>query len=256
VYNQQVISPFPTVEGPLYQRIAQELRDNILSGIYKPGEKLPTEEALALRFGVNRHTLRRSIALLATDGLLRVDQGRGTFVSDTEPIAPIRYPIGDRVRYSETLRAQGIEPRYEMVRAITLPASQRVAELMDLPTGTAVALVERLGLADNRPLKIASSYFPLTIFPDILERLRETPSISRLFQEAYDRDHQRRSTRVTAQTVTSDEARLLGISANSPVLVAEAVNIDQHGQVIEYGVTRFRADRTELFIVGGGEKWG
>jgi GntR family transcriptional regulator, phosphonate transport system regulatory protein len=53
---------------------------------------------------------------------------------------------------------------------------------------------------------------------------------------------------VTAQSVTSEDARLLGIAYNSPVLVAEAINTDESGQVIEYGVTRFRSDRTELVI--------
>lgn len=235
-------------EPHLYTRIAQELRRNIQEGVYKAGEQMPTEAALSERFAVNRHTLRRAISLLATEGLLRVDQGRGTFVADTAPTTAVRYPIGERVRFSETLREQGIEPRYEMLRAIELPASPRVVEKMELPSGEQVAMVERLGLADSRPLKIASSYFPLRRFPDILDRLKEVQSISRLFADIYQCDHLRRATMVTAQPVSVEDARLLGIAYNSPVLVAEAINTDENGQVIEYGVTRFRADRTELVI--------
>lgn len=235
-------------EAPLYTRIAQELRRNILEGVYKPGEQVPTEAALSERFGVNRHTLRRAISLLASEGLLRVDQGRGTFVADIAPVAAVRYPIGERVRFSETLREQGIEPRYEMIRAIELPANTRMAERMELPSGESVAMVERLGLADSRPLKIASSYFPLRRFPDILDRLKEVQSISRLFAHVYRCDHLRRATMVTAQTVSPEDARLLGIAYNSPILVAEAINTDETGKIIEYGVTRFRADRTELVV--------
>ena len=235
-------------EAPLYTRIAQELRHNILEGVYRAGEQMPTEAALSERFGVNRHTLRRAISLLASEGLLRVDQGRGTFVADTAPAAAVRYPLGERVRFSETLREQGIEPRYEMLRAIEIPVNARVAEKMELTSGEHVALVERLGLADDRPLKVASSYFPLYRFPDILDRLKEVQSISRLFADVYQCDHLRRATMVTAQTVSSEDARLLGIAYNTPVLVAEAINTDGQGRIIEYGVTRFRADRTELVI--------
>lgn len=237
-------------EAPLYLRIAQELRQNIVEGVYKAGEQVPTEATLAERFSVNRHTLRRAISLLASEGLLRVDQGRGTFVADMAPVAAVRYPIGDRVRFSETLREQGMEPRYETLRAITLPANSRIAAKTEVTSGETVALLERLGLADNRPLKVASSYFPLSRFPDILDRLREISSISRVFADIYGCDHRRRSTVVTAQTVSSDDARLLGVAYNSPVLVAEAINTDEQGSVIEYGVTRFRADRTELVIQG------
>jgi len=235
-------------EAPLYLRIAQELRHNILEGVYKAGEQVPTEAVLSERFGVNRHTLRRAIGLVASEGLLRVDQGRGTFVADISPTVAVRYPIGERVRFSETLREQGIEPRYELLRAITLPANARIAEKMEIRSGEHIAMVERLGLADGRPLKVASSYFPLSRFPDILARLNETPSISRLFAEVYRCDHRRRTTLVTAQAVSPEDARLLGVSYNMPVLVAEAVNTDEENRVIEYGVTRFRADRTELVI--------
>jgi len=108
--------------------------------------------------------------------------------------------------------------------------------------------VERLGLADGRPLKVASSYFPLSRFPDILERLAEVQSISRLFSDVYHCDHRRRTTLVSAQTVAQEDARLLGVAYNSPVLLAEAINTDEDNRVIEYGITRFRADRTELVI--------
>ncbi|GAB4460925.1 MAG: phosphonate metabolism transcriptional regulator PhnF [Armatimonadaceae bacterium] len=239
-------------DGPLYLRIAQELRQNIQDGIYKAGEQVPTEAILSQRFGVNRrHTLRRAISLLASEGLLRVDQGRGTFVADLAPAAAVRYPIGERVRFSETLREQGIEPRYHALRSVILPANNRIAARMELKPGQEVAMLERLGFADDRPLKVATSYFPMEPFPDILERIAQLGSISRVFADVYERDHRRRRTVISAQTVTTEDARLLQVSYNSPVLVAEAINVDENGLVVEYGITRFRADRTELIFGEG-----
>ena len=60
-----------------WRQIADALRDEIASGVLAAGERMPTEAELALRFGVNRHTLRRALAALAADGLVRADQGRG-----------------------------------------------------------------------------------------------------------------------------------------------------------------------------------
>ncbi|HEY9634028.1 MAG TPA: phosphonate metabolism transcriptional regulator PhnF [Coleofasciculaceae cyanobacterium] len=229
-------------ENPVYVQIANELRQNINDGIYKPGDKLPTEEQLSLRFSVNRHTLRRAISLLKAEGLLRVDQGRGTFVAN----ALIRYPIGKRVRYNETLKAQGHEASFKLVRSLKIPAESAVASSLEIKVGTPVALMERLSLADGQPISIATSYFPLSLFPDILIHCQQICSISKMLGDIYNCDHIRRVTRISARMVKRQDAPLLELPLNHPILLAESVNVDQHGRVIEYGVARFRGDRMEL----------
>ncbi|NEQ20833.1 MAG: phosphonate metabolism transcriptional regulator PhnF [Microcoleus sp. SIO2G3] len=222
--------------------MANELRQDINNGIYKAGDRLPTEQQLSVRFGVNRHTLRRAIALLKSEGLLRVDQGRGTFVAN----AIIRYPIGKRVRYNETLKAQGHEASFKVLRSLEIPAEPTVAKALEIKAGNPVALIERLGLADNHPISVATNYFPLSLFPDILTHCQQAPSISKMFHELYGCDHIRRVTQISARIVKHQDARLLELPLNHPILLAEAVNVDQQGRVIQYGVTRYRGDRMEL----------
>ena len=228
--------------GLAYQRIAAELRENIKDGVYQVGQQIPTEDSLAGRFGVNRHTLRRAVSLLAAEGLLRVDQGRGMFVAN----APIRYPIGQRVRFNESLKSQGFRPHYQLLRAAETSAAGPVARHLEVPAEEPIVVMERLGFADECPLKIATSYFPLRHFPNLLHHIRHADSISRVFKEIYGRDHIRRSTIVTARMVRPEDARLLSLPLNQPVLMVESINVDQDGQVIEYGITRFRSDQTEL----------
>lgn len=232
------------VHPPVYLRIANEIRQSIRDGVYTVGQRIPTEEQLSIQFGVNRHTLRRAVGLLSTEGLLRVDQGRGTFVADN----PIQYPLGERVRFNESLKAQGLEPSYRVLRIVDLPASRRVAEMLELSPGEQVAALDRLGLANGRPIKVASSFFPLRLFPDIAARLAEIASISALFLNVYQCDHLRKRTLITAQPVSPEDARCLEMPLNRPILQLEAVNTDQRGRPIEYGVTRFRGDRMELII--------
>ncbi|MEM1171120.1 MAG: GntR family transcriptional regulator [Cyanobacteria bacterium P01_H01_bin.35] len=52
---------------PIYTQIVEELRQNIQQGVYQVGDKLPTEAQLNEYFAVNRHTLRRAIAILKSD---------------------------------------------------------------------------------------------------------------------------------------------------------------------------------------------
>jgi len=233
---------------PIYAQIADKLRQKIHQGIYQLGEQLPTETKLAEQFAVNRHTLRQAIALLKTEGLLRVDRGRGTFVA----AKTIRYAIGKRVRYNQTLKAQGLQARFQLLRVLEVPADDAVAKGLEISFGEPVALIERLGLADEEPISVGSGYFPLKRFPDFLEPenikiLQEQQSISQFLQQVYGCDHIR-STCVSARLVQPQDAKWLQIPLNQPILLAESVNVDQAGNVIEYGVTRLRGDRMELFF--------
>jgi GntR family transcriptional regulator, phosphonate transport system regulatory protein len=234
---------------PIYAKIADQLRQNIHQGVYQLGDQLPTEAKLAEQFAVNRHTLRQAIALLKNEGLLRVDRGRGTFVA----AKTIRYPIGKRVRYNQTLKAQGWQARFQLIRTLEVPADIAVAKGLEINYGDPVALIERLGLADEEPISVGAGYFPLKRFPDFLELknikiLQEQQSISGFLQQVYGCDHIRRSTCVSARLVQPRDAQWLQLPLNQPILLAESVNVDQTGYVIEYGVTRLRGDRMELFF--------
>lgn len=232
---------------PVYTRIAEELRQNIHQGIYKVGDKLPTEAQLSEYFSVNRHTLRRAIAILKTEGLVRVDRGRGTFVVGR----PIKYFIGKRVRYNQTLIAQGQKPSFKLLQVLEIPADASIAQGLEIEIGTPVALIERLAFADDQPINISSSHFPLDRFPGIvdeeaIEFLRQKGSISKLLREKYNSDHIRRTTNVYARIVRHQDASVLEVPLNHPILLAESINVNQDGNIIEYGVTRFRGDRMEL----------
>ncbi|MEU8199421.1 GntR family transcriptional regulator [Microbispora amethystogenes] len=67
-------------EGPVYRRLAAELRERIESGRIPPRRLLPSENQLQQEFGVSRDTVRRAVGLLAELGLVRTVAGRGTYV--------------------------------------------------------------------------------------------------------------------------------------------------------------------------------
>ena len=226
----------------IYVQIADELRTNIEKAVYQPGDKLPTEKNLSERFNVNRHTIRNAIALLKEEGLIRVDRGRGMFVAKT----PIKYPIGERVRYNESIEAQGIKASYEKLKTVEIPAERAIADALKIDIGAPVILIERIGLANDRPISIGSSYFPAELFPHLIKFWSNYSSISKLLKEIYDRDHIRRSTTVCARIVREADARLLQIPANYPILLAQSINCDRDQTIVEYGVTRFSGEMMEL----------
>jgi len=71
----------------LSERVVAAVKEQILSGTYRPGEKLPTENRLTDLFGVSRTVVREAIATLAADGLVESRQGAGVFVRERSALA-------------------------------------------------------------------------------------------------------------------------------------------------------------------------
>ncbi|MGX5820074.1 FadR/GntR family transcriptional regulator [Chitinophaga lutea] len=75
----------PLKRKNLADEVAIQLQQLITSGVYAIGEQLPTEPALMQQFGVGRSTIREAVRLVANAGLVRVQQGLGTFVASLQP---------------------------------------------------------------------------------------------------------------------------------------------------------------------------
>jgi GntR family phosphonate transport system transcriptional regulator len=229
----------------LWRQIATAIEHDIAAGRgASPGDRLPTEAALSARFGVNRHTVRRAMEELEARGLIRVEQGRGSFVAEDV----LDYPLGPRTRFSETIRRQNREPAGRMLRIVETEAEAQVARALGLRRGRPVVVAERLGLANGRPVVVGTHYFPAQRFPGIAALLAEDVSISAALARCGVPDYRRHVTRITARMPTPEEATLLQQSRARPVLVTEAVNVDAAGAPVELSIGRYAAARMQLVV--------
>jgi len=232
----------------LWRQIAGELERGIAAGTWAPGSRLPPEAALAARHGVNRHTVRRALDSLAARGLLRIEQGRGSFVSEDV----VDYPLGPRTRFSEVIRAQNREPEGRILRIAEASAGAAAAEALRLAPGAPVLTVERLGLADGRPVVLGLHHFVLPRFAGLGAALEGHGSITRALALSGLADYRRAWTRVTARLPTAEEAAHLRQARTRPVILAEALNVDPQGQPIDYTLSRYAAGRVQIIVEGGG----
>jgi len=230
--------------GPLWQYIADTLGEEIRSQIFSPGERLPTEAQLAQRFGVNRHTVRRAVASLQDMGMIRIEQGRGTFVQEDI----VDYPLSQRTRFSEIVKRQARTPSGTFLRSATQPADQAMAEALEIELGAPVALIESLGMVDSQPISLAAHYFPLTRFPNLLEVYQAERKVTPMFEKLGVGNYVRKSTRITSRMPDGYEMRHLRLARTMPVICLEAVNVDENMRPVEYGLTRFSSNRVQIVI--------
>lgn len=228
----------------LWSAIAATLTAEIASGHYRPGDKLPTEAALAARFGVNRHTVRHALSALAERSLVHSRRGAGVFVEQR----PTDYPLGRRVRFHQNVLAAGQTPSRRISRTETRPCDAEEARVLQLRPGDAVHVVEGVSLADGQPIATFRSAFPATRFPDLLAAIRETGSITRSLAAAGLTDYTRAETRLTAQLADPVLAVALLIRPGAPVLRTVAVNVDPAGNPVEHGLTWFAGERVTLTV--------
>ena len=65
-----------------YYVLMEKLKNDILSGEIKPGEKLPSENQLSMQYNLSRHTVRKALSMLTTEGYIEAEHGKGTFCSE------------------------------------------------------------------------------------------------------------------------------------------------------------------------------
>lgn len=235
----------------VWRQIADEIRGEIKKGRFQRGEKLPPEVTLAARFGVNRHTVRSAIAALTQEGVLRAEQGRGTFIANAKRLT---YPIGKRTRMS-TGFAEQVTHRERIILSHTIEKpSPEIAQALQLTrVDIMVHHFETLSIADGQPVSRSSSWFDQQRFPALAEYYQASGSVTVALRQLGIEDYFRKSTLISAQHADQDDLLHLKLTPGAIVLTAQAINVDPQGSPIEYSSTRFPADRMEFSIQSLGE---
>lgn len=231
----------------IWNDIRDKLEKDIARGLYAPGDKLPTEAELSARFGVNRHTVRRSLAAMADQGIITSKRGAGVFVTQQ----PTRYALGKRVRFHQNLAAEGRVPGKEIRSIETRRASPDETRHLRIGAGTLVHVCEGLSTADGQPLAWFRTVFPEPPLPGLPDALRQQGSITRALAQCGIDDYTRSWTRLTAETASSALAGQLLLPPGAALLRSESVSVTAAAVPIEYGRTWFAGPRVVLEVASG-----
>jgi GntR family transcriptional repressor for pyruvate dehydrogenase complex len=174
----------PIQSARLYEQIAAQIEERIFNGDLECGDKLPSELELADQFGVSRTAVREAIKALRAKGLVEVQPGRGTFVTDGASQV-LRTSLGQVLKVNNEGRLENLieireilEPRIaalaaERAEESDIQAMQAAIEAMDLTIDDAEAFIEA-DLAFHLALAHATGnvLIPLLIDP-IVDMLQE-----------------------------------------------------------------------------------
>jgi GntR family transcriptional regulator len=225
----------------LTQSCAEALEEAIEGGAYRPGSRLPSEAELAEQLAVSRPTLRESLRLLEERGMIRRRHGRGTFVRER----PIQKELNRNFGITSMILAAGYKPGATDARIVSLEADEELAGRLGLKAGDPVWQIERVRLADDRPVVFSIDSIP----EHLVTREDLDQMVSDGEQSLYSLLHRARGVvvyRGEAELVpcraTTELRALLDLKSGTPLLCMRQVDFDQHGRAVVYSVEYHVAD--------------
>jgi len=224
-----LMEPTPSF-SPLYQQIKGLLTRSLQAGEWKPGEAIPSEVELAVRFKVSQGTVRKAIDELATENLLVRRQGKGTFVA-THSEENIQYRFL-RLTPDEGVPA-GMQRRLLDCRRMRAPAD--VARMLELKSGEPAVQLRRLLLSEGRPVVLDDIWLPGNLFKGLsAEKLSgyRGPMYS-LFETEFGIRMIRAEEKIRAVAAAADEAEALGLHAGAPLLSVERLSFTYGDRPVE-----------------------
>jgi GntR family phosphonate transport system transcriptional regulator len=228
---------------PIYQQISNLMVEEIQKN-HKPGDLLPSEVALAKRYRVNRHTLRRAMEVLVTKGIVGKLQGKGTIVQQKS----INYSIHRGTRFTETLENCGRQAESIVLRKIGIPSPKETAERLEIEEGEPIILVETLRKMDGVPFSLVSHHLPLNKVYAVMSEY-EAGSLHDFLYTHYKMKLKRTVSLISAILPEKNDIDRLDISGNSPLLLVKSVNVDQATNIpIELSTSRFKGISTQLSV--------
>ena len=207
--------------SPLYQQIKSLITHSLQSGEWKPGEAIPSEVDLAVRYKVSQGTVRKAIDALADENLVLRRQGKGTFVA-THAEEKIQYRF---LRLTpDSGEAGGLQRRFIDCRRMRAPAE--VARALELKSGDTALQVRRLLYARGAPVVLDDIWLPAPLFKGLTaERLSEYQGpMYGLFETEFDVRMIRAEEQLRAVAADAAAAELLRLHVGAPLLSVERLS--------------------------------
>ncbi|WP_422753288.1 GntR family transcriptional regulator [Micromonospora sp. WMMD708] len=155
-------------ERPNYQRVVDDLRQQILGGELSSGDKLPTERELQQRWGFSSTVIKHALTMLRSEGLIEGRRGSGNYVRSRTPLVrrahsrDLRNRIGSTSPFARDSEAVGKQPSWD-AESRKIPATPRTAERLGIQPGDIIMHTRYRYLADGVPIQLADSYEPLAV---------------------------------------------------------------------------------------------
>lgn len=221
---------------PAYAQLAGILRRQVAAGIFRPGDQLPSEAMLCRKYQVSPMTVRRTINLLADEGVVVTAQGRGTFVKPLE--------LGRAIFDLQSLQNLFYDPAMtvKLLDARIVSADERTGRKLRLVPGQKTIYIRRLLAINQEPAFYHREYLIYDPTRPIVEAEMEVTALRGLFGGTGSATLKRGEIAIEACLLNEDEAQILQSSRPAAAFCLEHLFYDFEDRPVSWGWFIFRSN--------------
>lgn len=226
----------PNSPIPLHIQLKELLKSKIKERVFT--EKIPSERELMDQYNVSRTTVREAVSALVHEGILEKIHGKGTFI---KPQRSVNNWLGNLSSFNETIERLGMKPGAKLLTQ-EIRRDAKVSQMLGIEESY---YIKRIRFADGDPIAIERHHYPVELGKKLADYdLDEVGIYATLESLGVQLDCAKQ--KITAQLPTSADAKILGITPTTSVLVIERLTFDPTGKRIEYYSAVYRGDKYSL----------
>ena len=230
---------------PPYSQVARGVRERIMNGEYRAGDRLPSEADLCALYSVSRMTVRRAVTLLAQDGVVFTENGRGTFVRAPE-LGAATFDLGSLRRLVDDAATT-----VKIIEARIVPPSPRVCRKLAVDAESHVVAIKRVLSSAGEPVFYHSEYLVFDPRRPLVEAEYGVTALRDLLANAGKSGFKYGRLNLHASTLTETEAPYLGEEPGLAAWVIEHLFFDFEDRPVSWGRFIGRSDRLDLSTTVG-----
>lgn len=230
---------------PYYIQLIELLKDQIEEKKWAPGEQIPGEQELCDVYGVSRTVVRQALRELELSGIINRRKGKGTFIAEPKINEGL---IQKLTGFYQDMVERGLNPVTRVLHQRIAPASEKVAEFLDIPVGTLVVDMQRLRFINDEPILVVTTYIPLDVYPPLATVDLTNRSLYEYLEKEGGIFITRGRRYIEAVLANETEADLLEVEPGAPLMMLDSVSYSASGQPIEYYHALHRGDRSRFEV--------
>lgn len=234
---------------PLYSQLKQLIIEKIKSGEYPVESKIPSEQEFCELYGISRPTVRQAISELTNNGYLYKEKGKGTFVARAKSKVDIKNYTG----FTDSILDSQDPGQHDILslRAVGIEDAPFLKDIFGAP-GTMVnveyAEIKYITSENNSVLSYNTSYIPLSLFPDLLEDIKDRKPSYDILKGKYPLLPVKSTSNLEVLYTDQTDAQYLQIQPGLPVIKITNTLFSKSGQLVEYITAKYRADKCKLIF--------
>ncbi|TMW73266.1 GntR family transcriptional regulator [Alteribacter natronophilus] len=230
-------------QRPLYLQVIDRIKNDIETGHYEPGQRLPSEFELSRKLGVSRATLREALRMLEDESVILRRHGVGTFISEKPMFTS---GIEELNSVTDMIKGSQMEPGTIFLSESEAVATEEDCRIFKDKNPGEMIVIERVRTADGQPVVYCLDRIPKKLLPDYSNR-REESLFTQL--EASGTTISYAHTQIEPVGYHEKISGMLECSPETSLLTLKQMHYDFQERPVLYSMNYFRADKFKFHVI-------